>query len=520
MRTRWIAAVLAGALAAPLQAGGEAELRLGVEAAAEYDDNVLVRSTDALSDYIGRIGPRLELRDEQGKLLYELRYFPNYEKFDDLSELDGWNHEASARITWRASDRTSFRLRDQYLDTNRATDALAVGEPIDPSGEASVLGRRGFKQNLAHGELLHELTQVDRLSLTVQNLMSDDDPFQDLTVTQSDVSTVGFSWLRTLSARNQAGLLLRYTDQQFENLTVDTETRSRFYNASVQWTYSFDPTWMLSVSAGPAWLTTDVPDPPSTFPGQPLYPVIQGENGRGPVLIDTCPTRPDGIVVLSPECEILPDSQLVPRPAGFEGLVFRQDLAETTDLGVVGEVPDTDNDSLTYFASLALTKQWRTVTAALRYSRDASTTAAAAGNVRDIVQFNLNWQPTERWKLGFLAAWEQREQESTSLAFDGRALVPATAVVFDPTQPTGLNLIPIGQSSGLLVREIDRNVTNDRYTLSLNVQYRVTRRTSLFARLYWIDQTAEDDFTGARNATRFDAVIGVRYYFDPIHLPI
>jgi predicted porin len=99
-------------------------------------------------------------------------------------------------------------------------------------------------------------------------------------------------------------------------------------------------------------------------------------------------------------------------------------------------------------------------------------------------------------------------------------LIPATAVIFDPSSPTGIGMVPIGQSSGLLAREIDRRVTNDRYTLSLNVQYRLTRRTSLFARLYWIDQTTEDVFVGARNATRFDAVIGVRYYLDPIQLPL
>jgi hypothetical protein len=521
MRTGSIAAVLVGALCVPLQAAAEAELRLGIEAAAEYDDNVLVRSENVLGDFLGRIGPRMELRDEQGRLLYEVRYFPSYEKFEDLSELDGWNHDAFAKFTWRASDRTSIILRDQYLDTNRATQALAVGEPIDPSGEAaSVLGRRGFTQNVAYGELLHQLTHVDQLSFTAQNVMSDDDPFQDLTVTESDVTSVGLSWLRALSARNQAGLLLRYTDQRFDNLTVDTETRSRFYNASVQWTYRIDPTWLFSVSAGPAWVTQDLPESPSTFSGQPLYPLIQGANARGPVLVDSCPTRPDGIVVLSPECEVVPESRLVPRPAGFEGLVFREDLADTTDLGVVGDLPETNDDGLTYFASLALTKQWQTVTASLRYSRDASTTAAASGNVRDIVQANINWQPTERWRFGFVAAWEQRDQETTSLAFDGRALIPATAVVFDPSSPTGLNMVPIGQSSGLLAREIDRSVTNDRYTLSLNVQYRLTRRTSLFARLYWIDQTTEDDFVGARNATRFDAVIGVRYYLDPIQLPL
>ena len=122
--------------------------------------------------------------------------------------------------------------------------------------------------------------------------------------------------------------------------------------------------------------------------------------------------------------------------------------------------------------------------------------------------------------MNFVAAWEQRDQANSGVAFDRRALVPATAIVVDPSQPFGIAAVSIGQSAGLLAREVDRNVSNTRYTLSLNVQYSVTRRTSLFARVYWIDQRTGDDIFGSRNATRVNVVLGVRYYLDPIHLPI
>jgi hypothetical protein len=519
MRARAIPALLVAALCAPRPAAAEAELRLGVETAVEYDDNVLVRSENVLSDYLGRVGPRLELRDEQGHLHYEVRYFPSYEKFLHLSELDGWNHDAFAKITWRASERTSFSVRDQYIDSNRAAEALSVGEPIDPTGEAAaVLGRRGFTQNVAYGELNHQLTQLDLLSFTAQNVLSENQPFEGLSVTEGDVTSAGLSWLHSLSARTQAGLLFRYTNQNFEDVTLGSVTQSDFYNASLQWVHRFDRTWSFSLSGGPAWVTTDIPDTPDVFEDQPLYPLIQTPTARGPVLFASCPKLADGTVVLAGQCAAIPEGAVAPRLG--EGVVFRDDLGRTTDLGVIGEVPDRTGDGLTYFAAAALTKQWRTVTATLRYSRDASTTAAASGNVRDVVQFSLNWLPTERWKVGFIAAWEQREQESTGVAFDQIALVPATAAVFDASQPLGIGLVSIGQSAGLLAREIDRRVTNDRYTLALNVQYRLTRRTSLFARAFWIDQTVDDQFLGKRNATRFNAVIGVRYYLDPIQLPI
>ena len=134
--------------------------------------------------------------------------------------------------------------------------------------------------------------------------------------------------------------------------------------------------------------------------------------------------------------------------------MFREDLADTTDLGVIGDIPDTSGGGLTYFAAAALTKEWRTVSASLRYSRDASTTAAAGGNVRDVVQASLLWRPADRWKVNFVAAYEQRDQANAGVAFDRRALVPATAIVVDPSQPFGFSAVSIGQSVGLLAREV------------------------------------------------------------------
>lgn len=277
MRTRPIPALLLAALCVAQTAWAEAELTLGVESAIEYDDNVLVQAENPQSDYLVRAGPRFELRDEQGKLRYELRYYPSYERFFRLSELDGWTHDARGKLTWRASERTSFSVREQYLDSNRAVEAIALGEPIDPTGEAAtVLGRRGFTQNIAGGELNHMLTRVDQLALTAQNVLSKDQPFQELTVTNGDVTSIGLSWLHALSGRNQAGLLVRYTNQKFENVNIDTQTQSDFYNASLQWIHHFDPTWSFSISGGPAWVTSDVPDPPEVFPDQPLYPLIRG----------------------------------------------------------------------------------------------------------------------------------------------------------------------------------------------------------------------------------------------------
>ena len=524
VRTRICQVLLIAACAAPGQARADAELRLGLETAAEYDDNVLARSDNVESDFLARLTPRLELWDRKGALQYDLRYLPTYEKFLDLSDLDGWSHDAFGSLSWQAGERTSLRLRDQYLNTNRAVLAFQQGEPIGPTGEAaSVLGRRGFRQNVANAELEHQLTPVDQLTLSAQNVLSEDDPFENFTATNGDVTGVGLSWLRALSGRSRAGLLVRYTSQTFEDLLLSTSNRTEFYNASVQWVYRFDPTWSFSMSAGPAWVASDPPDRVESFPDQPLYPVIQRADGqRGPVLVDTCPQLDDGTPILAAECEVLPEGRIFPRPGAAQGFVFRDDLTQTTDLAPIGDVPESSRDGLTYFAAAALSKEWRTVTATLRYSRDASTTASAAGNVRDVVQGNLNWRATGRLRIGFLAAWEQRDQETTGVVFDRRALAPATAIVLDPSQPLGIGQARIGQSIGLVAREISQTSKYQRYSLALNVQYTLSRRTSLFVRAYWSNQKTQDDTFGSRNTKvkRLDAMVGVQFFLDPIQLPI
>lgn len=520
MPNRPALALLLMAFVAPVEARAEASLTLGLEGGVEYDDNVLFRSDDVQADGLIRLGPKLELQDEQGVLQYRARYFPSYEKFFDLSELDGWNQDAFASVSWIPSGRTRFTVRDHYLETNRATRIFDAIDPIDPGGDVGLLATQGFTQNIAAAELERKLTRIDLLTLSVQNTLSENEPLAELAVTEGDVSSASISWLHTFSARNQAGLFARYTRQQFENVTERVETQSDFYNASLQWIHAFDPTWTLSLSVGPAWVSSDGgEEQPTRFEGQPLYPVVVDDGARGPVLIETCPTLDDGTPIVSADCTVIPEQAIVPRGGllGGSEFVFRQDLAETTDLDLIGELPEASTGGLTYFAALALTKQWRTVTASLRYSRDATTTASAAGNLRDVVQGNLSWRPTERLRLGLVASWEQRESETTGLRFD-RALAPATAVAFD-SQTGTLGLVSIGRSTGFRAVEVDRQLQNKRYTIALNLQYVLTRRASLFGRLAWIEQRVDDVFS-QRDVTRFTATVGVRFYFDPINLPI
>jgi hypothetical protein len=511
------ASALALALAlCPRAALGDAQLELGVETSLEYDDNVVFLE-DKEGDGLWRIGPTLRAYDTRGDLNWELRYRPDYEKFFDLSELDGWNHDAYGSVAWQLSTRTRVSLYDHFIDTNRSVRALEEADPLSPAGEAAALfDQRGFRQNVVSGEISHLLTPIDSFVFSAQNVLSQTDPFESSSETEGNVTSVDLSYLRSLSRRNQAGLVLRYTSQVFDNVTFDQQTRSDYYSLLLQWVHQLDPTWTFSVAAGPAWVSRENPDQEIGLNDRSLYPVLRGPTGSGPVRIDTCPSS-GGSFVLSAECEVVPASSFVstnvfgPNP----GLVFQEDLALLTDLSLIGAAPDRTSEGWTYFADVALSKQWETWTATLRYNRDATSSVSTSGSLRDVVTGRLEWRPGERWSANFSASWERREEAVSALGFE-QFLVPAQGFVLGPT---GLSTVPIGQAAGVRVFEVNDTRTSDRWILQLSAQYRASRRTTIFSRITWID-IEEEAVGGLDSTSRFLFQVGVRYVFDPIPLPI
>ena len=134
-------------------------------------------------------------------------------------------------------------------------------------------------------------------------------------------------------------------------------------------------------------------------------------------------------------------------------------------------------------------KRWETVRATLRYVRDASTTGAFSGEVRDVVSFGLLWDPHPRWHLGFNASWENREQTQDAVV-PAQTLTPTTVLLFSPE--LGLfQSMDIGAATGLRTVLQNVDVKDRRYIVSLFGEYRVTKRLSVFSNAYWIRQDTE-----------------------------
>jgi hypothetical protein len=478
-------------------ASAEANLELGLDAGIEYDDNILFSSTAPLSDFTLRPGPRIRIEEETGRLKWHVGYQPTYEKFLRYSEFDGWDHVADANVTWEMTPRTTFTLRDRYGNYNRYATALAETSVEGPIVEPGFVrfGRR-YEQNNADASIDHFLTKIDRLTLSAFHVYSDQR--SDITAGgESEVFGANLRWLRGLGMNDRAGLTVAYTQQQFESVDVRRQSESEFYNVSLDWFHTFDPTFNFQASAGPALVSSPQDDEfPSSFFG-PLVPIVSGSNGvTGPALLDTCSTLSDGTPILSGACEAIPISAL-PNPA----LVFI-----TGELPLIGGIPEADDSSLTYFATLIVSKHWRRLSATFRYTRDASTALDTTGEVRDLVLANLTWRPGDRWVVTWEATWQRREQENEGFVL---------ATVLGPLGVQGA-----ATAVGVRAVETGSRIHIDQWSLSLNVDYRWSKRVTLYTRAFWMEQTLKGDVPFSQTVDRLTILMGVRFFLDPIPLPI
>ena len=201
------------------------------------------RSSNPQSDGIYRIGPRLEAYDRRGEFQWEARYAPSYEAFFDLTELNGWDHDASAEVTWLPNERTELRLSDHYVDYNRAVRFAQDVDVAAPGGDVETqLGRRGFKQNVALAASSRTASRRatwcpsrSRTS-TTRAIRSRRLAFAD----ENFVTSGSLNYLYDLGPRTQIGSYFQATFQKVNR--NNDENRTDFYNLGFQLVHTFTPT--------------------------------------------------------------------------------------------------------------------------------------------------------------------------------------------------------------------------------------------------------------------------------------
>ena len=475
------------------------DLELGIEGSVQYDDNLLSASEDELDDFSLRLTPRLRLFDDRGKLSWEVRYFPRYRKFLDSGEFDGWDQDVYGRLTWKPTERTKLEISDWYTDLasfdRLLTEEVLQDGTIDTGFD---LGQQRSTLNRLNVSLSHMLTRRSTIEFGISR---DDTQFERPDAAETAVTTGSASYLYSWDVNNQVGLVGRFTRQTVDSAaTAAQPLDTDYYNLSLQWLHSFDPTLYFSILAGPTWVEADQTPFPNTLRNRPLFPLVSNPFGlTGPVSAPSCPLLDTtGETILGASCTLIP-------------LLFFSDtdfLSEVGDIPLRGPSNNVTTD-LTYFATASLVKQWTNYSLTLRYLRDVSTSSDVSGVIRDVASVVGIWDVSEQWRLQLSAFYEIREQTSTSRF---------PVVILEGVTAGG---IPnVGRAAGYRLIQFDGETRSDRIFVSFYAQYDVSRSTMLFANVFFSNEQFEVNDQDARETNRFGVWIGVRYTLPVFHLPI
>lgn len=481
---------------------GSAELELGLEAGAVYDDNVFSTPEDRESDVAGRIGPRLRALDEGGALGWEVYYRPVYQRYLDLRDADDWDHDAYAALRWSISPRTTLRLSERFLDASNVNQALVAAAGADPTVEPTFrVGTSRSQYNQLEASLEHALAARHLVSLAAARY----DTSYDESADETAVTALQASYLYLLTPLDRIGVGLSGTQQEVDYEAFEGRT-TRFYNASLRWVRQFDPTLALDVSAGPAWIDESDPETVDLLPEQSRYPVISTGEGLAPVRASTCPLNGEGRRFLDERCRGFG------RGTPFLDAAF---LSESADLPRIGGTPSSDSD-VTYFAAISLTKEWRSVSGTLSYERDASTSAQLSGVVSDTVSTHVTWHPPAlRWGVSLYAVLERRELPNGGFTIQ-EIVEPATvAGVSDVAEAVGFSYVKTSSSANV-----------DDYLAGLYVTYDLLagraasgHQAQLYLNVAWQRQELDGEAARSTRWDRLRVVAGVIYTLPRIRLP-
>ena len=482
------------------------ELESGINAEGYWTDNVYSQTFDEVDDFSIRTSPWGELVDRDGEFTWGFRYQPAYEYWLEEDDVNGLDHDVAARAGWRVTPRTTLRVADRF---QRWHSVARANEFAPPGEDIVVAGRRvEYKTNALSGIVEHWLTPRDLL------LFNSSFTYQDFSEEgQFDRDFYGTSlvYRHRWSERATLGGLASWSRQAIDGGDVeladgtDAEDRETdYFNVSGLFLYAISPTLTFELSAGPALIKSDVPDlsVPATFAQYPRRGVA-GTGGLVQFLIDadTCPRTSGGLRYVSGLCQVVSPPVTGPALGAVSGV---------EPLLQAGQVEDADDTTVTYFADIALVKQWERWRGEISYSRieDRST---GFGAVSDVFYGNLSWQITRRFSAKVIASYEMRELSNE---------VPIAVIIVE-NQPTGLaapNPILAARTLGYGSVVVESGSGLDVILSSLQLNYALTPRSSMYATFGYRDEQNEGDIVAVRDMQRFSVALGFSYVFDPIDL--
>ncbi len=550
--TRLLATAIAlQAIAAPASTARAAELVLGAQSTVAYDDNVFRSSTAEEKDGSFRAGPSIRLRENRSTLTYDLFYQPSYKTFFVTEKIDGFEHVANGKINWKPSTRTEFSFSEVYYmlpttqlqsfsisQTNELTGLPESSDPVVTQGRRDIqnhaltlTGAYLFTPRL-RGELRLDQTLFDEEALR--------NPFggivdaygiptsREVGALESGVYAIDGSMLYSLTRATRIGGGLNATYQSFHQHDASAE-RAQYYQSYGTLVHDFDPTWNVSVSAGPAFSRASEQSTPAEV-RTIVMPTLQFGSDLFAYDASSCtPSALSSFAEVAANCSLLGPSVDTQAQAAFPALTATDwHRIARIGAGLPGLQPVVSSDSvdaggrLTYFAALAMRKSWREFVGTLSYRRSASASGGVSStSVLDTTAAVLTWRPSPLWNASFTTRWDLRSSTSDALAVSsyrfGSGPTVATGVASQPSLAipgavavTGVNL------------ERDKNPLDvSSLTFALAVERKFGRSFDTFVRSSWYQQESKraKRFGGTTKYDDLRIELGVRYEMAPIELP-
>ncbi len=532
-------------LFAPTALGAE-ELELGLRTGIAWSENVNGVAEDEVidgeeidpeSDFSARITPGVSVNDPDGNLTWSLDYQPTYEAYLHTSDLDGLDHDVAGTVSWRFADSWSVTLHESYAVYQ---NSIRFNEDVGP-GEEVTLGYRNqeIRANRTFVGLGHTLGPRDSISAGFNYTTFQ---YPDGDGIDRDIPAANLAYEHLWSERTKLGARFSWTRQTYQNPSGDDETD--FYNLGATLDYRLSPTLRLEASAGPTIVDSS--------------PVTEFEGAVTAIRFNQATTE-EGLPVRVPFA--VDATRCVPFDLDADPTTFQADLAfsncgpsptfilDRSDLdvirGVTAVIPtvdennalidpsDTSTSDLTYFAHLALVKDWESWNGRIAYDRSNSENARfGSSSVADTLSGSLSWRPSRLWTLGLTAAVSLQEQVGDQVVPKGWVLAnaPAPGVTFPDTPPPSLPGEPLKPCGGAgqpvcqvgQVRSLIASVeSGSEEYLSQSISFTATRqltsRSSVFASAYWYGAKQDSDVAGQDERWRNLVFwIGVDWKLDPI----
>jgi hypothetical protein len=534
--------------------GFGADIGGGLGGDVEFDSNARRTSTNLQKDVVFRINPYVELREDEGKFNYYLRYRFPWEKAINVQRIEGFRHFVHARAEYNFTDRTALTFSDEFSrsdQVNSISDTQGGISTINTFNEP--VNRNNMRLGLSH-QFTRRFESTGRVSY---RLFDSDLPGR------ANNSTFGFSldnrYQLTQRHRVGGGVAVDYQDFDRSNNGARTPSQTLFANVFGSWNWFIDETTTFEIAAGPTFIDTNQDAAPATSI-QDAVPFFRRGGGSapitegGPIVISDLGSCSTDVIAGTP-VQIIPGSNVACQNGAvlgadsyqlFDGTVVRWEdtpYGTNNNADIQGDIdaiiatansapltfsPGTptslSDTSWTMFAQASLTKRWTpNLISTATYSRRDSTASGIAGSaVLDLLSLITTWQISELWDSSIRADWTQREStgpvDQLVLVVDdaaGASVAPTfTTAAFD-AGGGGIFGNGIAYNASYSTRRVSQSIDTTRWGIQARIRRRITQNLSSGLRYTFNRQSSRASTAGS--FSDFDdhlITLNVQYDFD------